>query len=109
MSNSHHILREPGVPVLSNYGFFAQIVSDPPLTMIKDTLLEGVDKPKVGAYLFKNVASLINVLVSKPDFSKVKKICKRYSCPTNVESLVMRETPSDVNKMMDNKTARDDQ
>lgn len=81
---------------------------DPLIQRINTAVKENEPKPSVGPPISENLGSLMEVYVSKPDFSKVIKMTENYPRPQNVPSLVTPELPQDMEKTVDPKVVKED-
>lgn len=81
---------------------------DPLVQRINTAVKENAPKPLVGPALSEKLGSLMEVYVSKPEFSKIIKITEEYPRPQNVPSLVTPDLPQDMDKTIDNRVIKED-
>lgn len=74
---------------------------DPIVQSLQAMADEVTPKPMVGKPRSDKLATVMEGLLTKPDFPKIMKVCEKYPRPENVPSLVIPDLPKDVDKTID--------
>lgn len=70
---------------------------------------EGLPKPITGPAISEELSPVLNLFLAKSEFAKTMKVCEKYPRPSNIENLAIPELPKDANKIIDQKSVKNDE